>query len=439
MLKLKLKQEIVKPENFIEVLDIDLFGLFEKIEVAPGRNEKKRLLGHCNEKQLALIELALNPFKQFHITKWSNITSQIEFPDDTSAYNSFVELVNYAQGTNRCSELEQRVGSFFARCNNQQTKWFGRIITKDLRIGVLAKTVNDVFPDTVPEFNIMLAQKAETISEKSVLVNIEDINFAKGVWAEIKYDGFRSVHIHNLDTSDILGRSGKEVINQEFYEKSLKFNNELCGFFLDGEAWCPGLTFEEISSIMRTENKPLPKDFKFLLFDTCKVSEWQNEYSKTFLERRLERKETAKIYPEFYQEAEGKEVHTVQEIIDYYNEARERGFEGLILKYLDGRYENKRSKNLLKVKPEDTIDAQIIDVFEGTGKFVGQLGGFIVKIEGFDEDVRVGGGFKDWQRTKYWNERNSLVGKWIKIEFTERTQAGSLRHPRFKGFKTDRE
>ena len=46
-----------------------------------------------------------------------------------------------------------------------------------------------------------------------------------------------------------------------------------------------------------------------------------------------------------------------------------------MLKNWDAVYEFKRTKNLLKMKLMDTIDLMVTDVYEGTGKYTGMLGG----------------------------------------------------------------
>jgi len=61
-----------------------------------------------------------------------------------------------------------------------------------------------------------------------------------------------------------------------------------------------------------------------------------------------------------------------QKGLDYVYEAFvEEGHEGIILRNIEKGYENKRSKYLLKIKPEDDSEAIIIDVIEGKGNWSG--------------------------------------------------------------------
>ena len=54
-----------------------------------------------------------------------------------------------------------------------------------------------------------------------------------------------------------------------------------------------------------------------------------------------------------------------------YQELVDDGQEGGILRKMSESYEHKRSKNLLKVKPEDDDEAEIVDITEGTGNWSG--------------------------------------------------------------------
>lgn len=54
-----------------------------------------------------------------------------------------------------------------------------------------------------------------------------------------------------------------------------------------------------------------------------------------------------------------------------YNQFIEDGHEGAMLRDLNSEYENKRSKYLLKIKPDDDSEAMIIDIIEGKGNWSG--------------------------------------------------------------------
>lgn len=122
-------------------------------------------------------------------------------------------------------------------------------------------------------------------------------------------------------------------------------------------------------------------------------------------------------------------------VLDAYVTAITRGYEGVVIKPLDGLYELRRSYAYMKLKQFETADLTIVDAFEGAGKYMGRLGGFICATD--EGEVRVGAGLSDRQRAKFWAEFQSgrLIGRIIEVGFQYKTAAGSLRHPRFIRFR----
>ena len=109
-----------------------------------------------------------------------------------------------------------------------------------------------------------------------------------------------------------------------------------------------------------------------------------------------------------------------------------------MLKTPDHYYQpGKRSSDWLKLKPELSKDLAIEAFFEGNGRLEGTLGGVIVKHGAVS--VRVGAGFTDRQREKIWRKQKFYAGKIVEVTYQEETEAGSLRHPRFKTFRFDKE
>jgi len=93
-----------------------------------------------------------------------------------------------------------------------------------------------------------------------------------------------------------------------------------------------------------------------------------------------------------------------------------------------------RNFNWMKLKKNVEAEYEVVDFFEGEGKYAGMLGGVIIDVEGIR--VRVGGGFTDGARIIMWKDR-SFLGKRATITAMERTKHGSLRHPVFKTVRWD--
>ena len=93
------------------------------------------------------------------------------------------------------------------------------------------------------------------------------------------------------------------------------------------------------------------------------------------------------------------------------------GQEGIILKDLNGIWENKRSKTQIKFKGELECDLKIVGIEEGTGKYAGMLGAILLESSDGVIKVRAGSGFTDEQRKNLGQE---IVGKIAAIKYNMR-------------------
>jgi DNA ligase-1 len=126
---------------------------------------------------------------------------------------------------------------------------------------------------------------------------------------------------------------------------------------------------------------------------------------------------------------------------DYNKKMVADGFEGIMIKDPEAKYECKRSTSWLKEKPFLEVSLSITAVEEGTGRNVGRLGALV--CQGVDDGksitVNVGSGFSDGDRASYWEERNTLAGQVVEVRADAITQnqdgTYSLRFPRFIRFR----
>ena len=109
------------------------------------------------------------------------------------------------------------------------------------------------------------------------------------------------------------------------------------------------------------------------------------------------------------------------------------GYEGSIIR-LNGEYEQKRSKNLLKVKDFSDSEAKITGFVEGKGKRIGTIGKFIaVDSQGMQFGMPVMDKFKYLQDN--FKEMQTWIGKIATFTYFEKTKRGSYRHPLFKAIR----
>jgi len=95
----------------------------------------------------------------------------------------------------------------------------------------------------------------------------------------------------------------------------------------------------------------------------------------------------------------------------------------------------------MKWKPVITVDLEVVNVEEGTGRNEGRLGALV--CEGVDDNrtirVNVGSGLSDSDRDDFWTRKDSLVGYIVEVKADAVTQnqdgTYSLRFPRFERFR----
>lgn len=107
------------------------------------------------------------------------------------------------------------------------------------------------------------------------------------------------------------------------------------------------------------------------------------------------------------------------------HEAKERGYEGFILKksHLEGWY---------KLKLEETLDLKVTGIKPGNGKYLGMCGALLCDHNGVEIAVS---GMTDEERK---NISEKDIGRIVEIKYQHITKAGSLRHPRFVRWRDDK-
>ena len=141
------------------------------------------------------------------------------------------------------------------------------------------------------------------------------------------------------------------------------------------------------------------------------------------------------LLPVLYQ---GTDTSKILELLD---SEIARGQEGVMINICDACYEFKRTWNLMKVKKMNTLDLEVVDYEEGSGRLSGTLGAIHVRYKN-GNIVKVGSGFSDDLRKQIWNHNIMIVGKIVEVQFFEETTNAdggiSLRFPVFKDFRPDK-
>ena len=322
-----------------------------------------------------------------------------------------------------------------AATNEQWNDWYRRILIKDLRCGVSLKTVNNVRKNTIPVFTCMLAHSGDNNPKK----------ITGDCIVEYKYDGVRAIIIVQNGNAVIYSRNGKLLTNFPHIEKafSKKIFNDLV---FDGEVMSKD--FQSLMKQVHRKEGAQTEDAYFALFDFLPLTEFREGKGTLPL---IKRKELLKGFgnSEYFDDCIVVTKYNVLNIEDdgdkfkrINNTAIEEGYEGIMVKPINGLYECKRSYGWLKMKPYIEVTLKVIGIEEGTGKNEGSTGALV--CEGTDEGkhikVNVGTGLSDANRDDIWNSVDTVIGQLVEIRadaitIAQDQEAYSLRFPRFKCFR----
>lgn len=331
----------------------------------------------------------------------------------------------------------------------QWNDFYRRILIKDLRCGVSEKTVNTVAKRTkklqysVPVFEVMLAHDGANHEAK--------ITGKKLV--EPKLDGVRAITVLDFESRSVTmyTRNGKVLENFAHITDKLvtQLDNFGRSYVFDGEV--VSHSFQDLMKQVHRKSDVQATDAKLMLFDIVPLSEFKAGESVMGQKRRTAfLKEFKKIFTDtgcievIPQKEFDLDVFTDEIAFkDYNKEMVEAGFEGIMIKDPNGKWEGKRSVAWLKQKPFIEVSLAIVALEEGTGKNAGKLGALV--CEGEDDGkkiiVNVGSGLTDAQRKTFWEDQPSILGQVVEIRADAATRnqdsedVWSLRFPRFIRFR----
>jgi len=333
--------------------------------------------------------------------------------------------------------------------DGQWNDFYRRILIKDLRCGVSEKTVNKVAkalkkPEySVPVFECQLSHDSANHEAKLTGKKI----------VERKLDGVRCLTVIDYEAKTVVQytRNGKELENFSHVTDYLSGFIEEFGrsFVIDGEIM--STSFQDLMKSVHRKKDADAGDAVLNVFDIIPLVEFKQGKSVMGQRRRsafLKGFENIFNDSGFIQIVPQREFNLdsmIEEIEfkDYMKAMIAEGFEGVMIKDPDAKYECKRSTAWLKMKPFIEVSLAVTAVEEGTGRNVGKLGAIV--CEGVDDGKRIvvncGSGFTDEQRAEFWEAKDTLVGQVVEVRADASTQSQdsetvwSLRFPRFLRFR----
>ena len=374
-------------------------SILEKLENTNSQKEKIEILKTMNEVQKRWFSLCYNSLITFGVKKIPEYTSESNSLDIVSIMDILEkEFVTREITGNAAIERLRDILS-----NAEEPEVVERLIKRDARCSVNSTLLNKVFPNLIPEIPCMLAQP---MNEKT----LKNIKFP--AFSQLKADGMRCIAFITSNNVRMFSRNGTEIICEPLkntlmtigqIEENLLSDN--VALMLDGELIC----YKDNKLLDRkTSNGICNKVLKgtasenelnliqMQLWDIVKID--SNTFSP--LEDKSYEARLEDLYSILNMSVFSKlevipteVVNSMEEALEHFQKMLSQGLEGTILKNQDAKWSNTRSKDLVKLKEENTIDLLVVDIEEGSGDFEGGLGAIICETSDKKLRVRVGTGF----------------------------------------------
>lgn len=227
-------------------------------------------------------------------------------------------------------------------------------------------------------------------------------------YVQPKLDGVRLL----VSKDGGISRTGKIIPGTEILGKGLKE-----GQYVDGEAFDPHLTFEELTSTFKTD----PLKLKFHVFDYFDM----NALNMTFEERWAAVKS---LKNKHYVFVETKLVAKKRQLPLVHKKHVEEGHEGTMIRDRFSVYEvGQRSNYLLKHKDFQTEEYEIIGATTGHGRDANCVVWICKTEEGNVFNARPEGTLED-REYKYANKER-FIGKMLTVRFQNLTEKNVPRFP----------
>lgn len=297
-----------------------------------------------------------------------------------------------------------------------------RIVNRDLRCNAGTSIANKVWKNLIPEYPVMLASKGDKKAFDYLESLVDKDNFV----VQCKCDGGRiNVMVDERGNVTYRSRNGSELNLHGFFDSQFQ---EYRGMVFDGELLVRdkdnGIVDRKISnglytkSVRGTITKEEISKMCIVLWDVVPIEEFNaGQGSMSYRDRlRILVQDSSTFNPSLVSIVESKIVHTIKEVQEFYELMRSRGEEGAIVKVASSRWEDRRSKNMVKMKAEESCDALVVGYEDGTGKYSGMIGSLICESSCGKLRFNVGSGFTEADRKV---DPQYYLGKIVEVVYNE--------------------
>ena len=233
-------------------------------------------------------------------------------------------------------------------------------------------------------------------------------------YVQPKLDGVRLL----VSKDGGISRTGKIIPGTEVLGKGLEV-----GQYVDGEAYDPNLSFEDLTSTFKTD----PLKLKFYVFDFFDLKAEALARDKMTFEQRWKYVKE-EIYNPHYEYVETFSVKRHKDMEGYHKMFMQQGFEGTMIRDPFSVYEvGQRSNYLLKYKDFQTEEYEIVGAKTGHGRDADAVVWVCKTQDGQQFTVRPEGTIA--QREEHYKNYKEYIGKMLTVRFQNLTAQKVPRFP----------
>ena len=242
-------------------------------------------------------------------------------------------------------------------------------------------------------------------------------------FAQTKMDGMRGVIVKRDGRVVVFSRNGNTMTKLDKHFEAML--SSVDNIVLDGELTVvdsDGKLLDRKTgngilnkTVVETVSDEEVSRVRFTAWDLIDVCDFDKGIDRRTGVERLARLRAIPANP-LFEVVQTFEIANLEEAQELFKEQLAKGEEGIILKNNDHPWEDKRSKQCVKMKEVIEMDLKITGFAEGTGKASGMTGA--IQVENKDGSIKtsVGTGLDDATRKDIWARQEELIGTIITVK-----------------------
>ncbi len=407
-------------------------SILEKIKNESSKNGKLEILKKYKDNEVLkkVLVYTYSPLINYWVKAWKDTITDSYYKPPYEIDNALIDLdklIDRKVTGNSAKALLQTINSSLEVSERGILR---KIIDRDLECGISAKSINKVFPNlipTIPYMRCSLTDKLKKINYPAIVQRKADGIFVNVVYqnGNIKFytrngtefdlvrvkEELEHIFYINSVSIDVVLHGELLVYNDDNTEKSRKEGNGLINSLIKKEQTLASIN-EKMETLGSTTSKyskfsgeilekineydVTDNHLKLILWDCVPFADWKVGVSNIPYSDRFE---TVRYFSEDHVSViDYKIINSEEEAYAYYSEQIERGYEGGVLKNLNGIWKDHTSQDQIKIKSEKECELLVQGIIPGTGKYEGGIGSLMcISSDGLLQ-VNVGSGLSDEDR-----------------------------------------